>query len=181
MAAVIARWDTLLDTLRERRQIHIQAFLREGRPVDVQGEVLTIEFPPDRGFHRASLDTDTNRPVVEGILGELTGFEVKITTVIAGESGGSTRSSGAATAGRGGNDTGNSGHVKVSSDPASPGVADDGGVGARETSGTRDMGAAHNANDVDGAAHDDATQHPAVKEALRVFGGKIVSVKRSED
>ena len=77
---MLAQWDKLHQTLRERRHLEVQAFLREGKPVAVRGDTLVIEFPPDRGFHRTSLDIEANRRVVETILKELTGWDIKVTT-----------------------------------------------------------------------------------------------------
>lgn len=105
--------------LRERRHVDVQAFLREGKPVTMQDNVLTIEFPQDRSFHRDSLDTSTNRGIVEAILKQLLGRDVTVMTTLAGE--------------------------QRTPEPAA-----------------------------------EPTEHPAVKEALRVFGGKIVAVERRD-
>ena len=132
--AVLAHWDTLHRTLRERRHLDVQAFLREGTARGSARGRLLIEFPADRGFHRASLDTDANRRILEGILRPLVGWDVKVTTSLVGEQ--------AAGSGR------------------------DGARFARPR-----------------PAHEppeDPTEHEAVKEALRVFGGKIVGVERRD-
>src|SRR5690606_16671064 len=43
------------------------------------------EFPPHRGFHRSSLDTEANRRILEDILKPLLGWDVRVTTTLAGE------------------------------------------------------------------------------------------------
>ena len=115
-AVVAAAWDRVHQTLRERRHLQVQAFLREGRPVAVEGDTLIIEFPPDRGFHRASLDVEANRRILEGVIKDVTGLRLKVKTATAGEHAAAERP-------------------------------------------------------------DDPAQHPAVKEALRVFGGRIVAIE----
>lgn len=139
-AVVLAQWDKLHQTLRERRHLEVQAFLREGKPVAVRGDTLVIEFPPDRGFHRTSLDIEANRRVVETILKELTGWDVKVTTATEGET-----------------------------------VADAPAPATGSGGSAPDGPAAGNGSGAD-PADADPREHPAVKEALRVFGGKIVGV-----
>lgn len=85
LGTVTAQWDRVLQMLRERRHVDVQAFLREGKPVSLHGSVLTIEFPQDRRFHHDSLDTETNRGIVEAVLKQLLGRDVKVKTALAGE------------------------------------------------------------------------------------------------
>lgn len=118
LQAVVAAWDKVHQTLRERRHLQVQAFLREGKPAAVRGDTLVIEFPPDRGFHRTSLDVEANRRIVEAVVKDVTGLALKVATATAGEMD----------------------NAPAAEPPADP------------------------------------SEHPAVKEALRVFGGRIVGV-----
>lgn len=151
--AVLAHWDKLYTTLRERRHLEVLAFLREGKPVQLRGGVLTIAFPVDRGFHRASLESDVNRRVVEGILTQLLRFDVKVKTVLADDAGTTALDSTEATA---------PDSAEATTPDSTEATTLDGDTGAS-------------------VGLDDPSEHPVIKEALRVFGGKIVSTKRPSD
>lgn len=164
LAAVLAHWDTLHRTLRERRHLEVQAFLREGRPVAVRGDAVVIEFPPHRGFHRSSLDTEANRRILEDILKPLLGWDVRVTTTLAGEEEAGPGTAPAAAA-------------PSSAAPAARRArgSGDGAVSQGPAPGREGGRAAQAA-----APPDDPVQHPAVQEALRVFGGKIIGVERRD-
>jgi len=179
LALVVKHWDRLNELLKEQRHISVQAFLREGRPVACRNGVLTIEFPPDRAFHQASLQLDQNRKVVEQFLRRLTGRKLKVTAVLAGQ--GSEESHPGAAPG--------SPAVAVSSPAIVPGADRPGstaGAGETERAGSppQDSGplapaaAPSGSAAADGAGEDDIINNPAVQEALRLFGGRIIHVER---
>lgn len=85
LTAVRERWDNLLERLRQEGEVMVQAFLREGKPVGFVGEVLTIQFPANRGFHQASVAEPEHAQTVERLLRELLGRTVRIETVAEGE------------------------------------------------------------------------------------------------
>src|SRR5690606_21810768 len=144
--------------------LEVQAFLREGRPVAVRGDAVVIEFPPHRGFHRSSLDTEANRRILEDILKPLLGWDVRVTTTLAGEEEGGTGTAPAAAA-------------PSSAAPAARRArgSGDGAVSQGPAPGREGWRAAQAA-----APSDDPGQHPAVEEALRVFGGKLIGVERRD-
>src|SRR5690606_33218841 len=129
-------WDRLHEVLNQQRQRVVQAFLREGRPVACRNGVLTIEFPPDRAFHRDNLQSDDNRKVVEKILSRLVGRKIQVTTVLAGS--------------------------KATEEPAGAGAA---------TGTDRERTTAAD-------AADEVLKSTAVREALRLFGGRIMHVEQ---
>ena len=136
LALVRARWDRLHEVLKEQRQLQVLAFLREGRPVACRGGVVTIEFPPDRAFHRDSLQAEANRKIVEQYLSRLTGRKLKVTTVLAGS-------------------------APEQENTEAGSEAPGGETPAGEPAG------------------DDVVNSPAVREALRLFGGRIIHVERN--
>lgn len=165
LARVVAQWDRVLQLLKDQRQLAVQAFLREGRPVACRGGVVTIEFPPDRSFHRDNLQADQNRKVVEQILSRLLGRKVRVTTVLAGQQ--PAEEPGAAPGG------------------AAPQAPDDAVSGApREAPGgaIQEHPAAASAPQAplagSGDDADDVINSPAVQEALRLFGGRVIHVQR---
>lgn len=165
LTTVYAQWDNLLEQLRQQKHLTIQAFLREGKPVAFVGELLTIEFPADRGFHKASVAEPTNAKIVEGILGSLLGRSVKIETVTAGEFVPAASAPVAAAT-----------EASASTaDGAEPAVS-----ASRPGTGrtTRSKGKGGAGSPIEGAA---GAQDPLVQDALRLFGGKIVDVEPSSE
>ena len=157
LALILAQWDRLHEVLNQQRQRVVQAFLREGRPIACRNGVLTIEFPPDRAFHRDNLQSDDNRKVVEKILSRLVGRKIQVTTVLAGS--------------------------KATEEPAGA-VGDPApGAGAGVTALHEPAGAGaapgpDRAQAPAADAADDVLNSPAVREALRLFGGRIIHVER---
>ncbi|HEY8416430.1 MAG TPA: DNA polymerase III subunit gamma/tau [Limnochordales bacterium] len=181
LALVVKHWDRLNELLKEQRHISVQAFLREGRPVACRDGVVTIEFPPDRAFHQASLQLDQNRKVVEQFLSRLIGRKLKVTTVLAGQwaeepqpgaapASAPTSASPQPLEGRKGADR--AGPAAGESEAARAGTA----VQADEPQAT--AGDAASGAGANGAGDDDIINNPAVQEALRLFGGRIIHVER---
>ncbi|HEY8496218.1 MAG TPA: DNA polymerase III subunit gamma/tau [Limnochordales bacterium] len=161
LALILAQWDRLHEVLNQQRQRVVQAFLREGRPVACRSGVLTIEFPPDRAFHRDNLQSDDNRKVVEKILSRLVGRKIRVTTVLAG-SGGAEEPSG--TVGE------PAPHETAGARTGAPAPHETAGAGAVPGPNGAEVPAAD--------AADDVLNSPAVREALRLFGGRIIHVER---
>lgn len=153
LTAVRAQWDNLLEQLRQERALAVQAFLREGTPVSFVGEVLTIRFPSNRGFHQASVAEPENAKIIERLLRGLIGRNVKIETVLEGEEGATAVTDG---------------DVAVSPRTAPETVS---GPAASATP----TEAPASPEDLMAAAAED----PLVRDALNLFGGKIVDVQPS--
>lgn len=80
LAQIQSQWDVVLNTLRQERKAPIEAFLREGRPVRLNNDKeLVLAFPPDKGFHKASLEKSGHKEVVERIVSKLVGQSITIT------------------------------------------------------------------------------------------------------
>ncbi|HEY8497892.1 MAG TPA: hypothetical protein VIK90_01445, partial [Limnochordales bacterium] len=85
------RWPDVLGALRSQQRrsaAKVEALLREGRPIRVEGLEITIGFPEDRAFHRNAVEGDEKaRQMVEKICSRLLGRPVTIRTeIIDGES-----------------------------------------------------------------------------------------------
>jgi hypothetical protein len=61
---ITAEWPALLKRLGRRRQV-LETILTAGRPAQLTGQTLIIEFPPERRFHRELLDIPDYRACVE--------------------------------------------------------------------------------------------------------------------
>ncbi len=83
--AILGQWDQLLECLRAAKRADLQAFLREGRPVSFADGILQVEFPEDRGFHKASLEQESNREAVEKILSRALKCTVRLECYFCGE------------------------------------------------------------------------------------------------
>src|SRR5690606_41433845 len=110
------------------------------------------------------LDAAAARSIREDVLNPLLGWDVRVPTTLAREQG----------AGRG---TAPAGAAPRSAAPAARRArgSGDGAVSQGPAAGREGGRAAQAA-----APPDDPVQHPAVQEALRVFGGKIIGVERRD-
>ncbi|MEP6892260.1 MAG: DNA polymerase III subunit gamma/tau [Gaiellaceae bacterium] len=68
----------------QEKKIWLGSLLAEAMPIALDGAVLTLEFPPEAGFHRNQLlDDPTNVADVSDALFEVTGRRLTISTVVA--------------------------------------------------------------------------------------------------
>ncbi|MBI3098699.1 MAG: hypothetical protein HYY93_10740, partial [Planctomycetes bacterium] len=75
-----ANWDRVLAAV-QRRRTTVAGVLREGSPVRVDGEIVTIGFDPELGFHREQLSDPDRRQVVEAGLQEVFGRALAVEVV----------------------------------------------------------------------------------------------------
>ncbi len=85
---VTERWNDLLRLLRSVNH-SLEALMRSGRPVSVEGGALLIGFP--YAFHRDKVDEEANRRAVEDALTQLLGRPVRVRCVLLAGSGGKAR------------------------------------------------------------------------------------------
>jgi DNA polymerase-3 subunit gamma/tau len=71
----------VLESVRSR-SIPIATLLVEAHPVELEGNTLTIEFPPEADFHRAQVDDPKNTALLQDALYEVTGRKLAITTAV---------------------------------------------------------------------------------------------------
>ena len=83
--AIVEQWEQLLESFRAAKRADLQAFLREGRPVSFADGILQVEFPEDRGFHKASLEQESNKEAVEKILSRALKCTVRLQCCFCGE------------------------------------------------------------------------------------------------
>ncbi len=71
----------VVDAVRER-SIPISTLVAEARPVEIRGDVVTIEFAPAAGFHRTQIEDPKNLAMLRDALYAVTGRRLVVETVV---------------------------------------------------------------------------------------------------
>jgi DNA polymerase-3 subunit gamma/tau len=71
----------VVDAVRER-SIPISTLVAEARPVEISGDVVTIEFAQAAGFHRAQIEDPKNLAMLRDALYAVTGRRLTVQTVV---------------------------------------------------------------------------------------------------
>ncbi|KLU67147.1 DNA polymerase III subunit tau [Desulfosporosinus acididurans] len=78
------RWNEILDQVKRRKK-STQAFLLEGKPVYLEGNVLTIAFRQGCSFHKDKVNQQENRQTIEEALQQLFGITIALNNVMENE------------------------------------------------------------------------------------------------
>lgn len=70
-------WQDILERIKKVR-MSAQAFLIEGKPVDVKDGSLILSFPAEYGFHKEKVEQPENKNAIEQVLKEVTGTGLKL-------------------------------------------------------------------------------------------------------
>jgi len=84
LKAIQDRWQELLSAIRPRN-LSLEALLRSGRPVGVEGNTVLIGFV--HKFHRSKVEEEANRQAVEETLAQLLGRPVRVRCVLVSDDG----------------------------------------------------------------------------------------------
>lgn len=71
------RWNDVLDQVKKRKK-STQAFLMEGKPVQLEGNTLTILFREGCSFHKDKVNQIENRQTIEDVLKQLFGISLTL-------------------------------------------------------------------------------------------------------
>ena len=71
------RWNDVLDQVKKRKK-STQAFLLEGKPVQLEGNTLTILFREGCSFHKDKVSQIENRQTIEDVLKQLFGISLTL-------------------------------------------------------------------------------------------------------
>jgi hypothetical protein len=71
----------VVDAVRER-SIPISTLVAEARPVEISGDVVTIEFAQAAGFHRAQIEDPKNLAMLRDALYAVTGRRLTVETIV---------------------------------------------------------------------------------------------------
>ena len=146
-------WPTILGMLKEERLPQIEAFLREGAPVAVNGRTLVICFAPKHKFHQANMEQPRCKSAVERVISRFLGKEIIINTEL--------------------------GERPVISAASAPKVQGASTLGVALSA--TEQAAASELEGMPASPDDDVLQSPAVRKALQHLGGRIVGVQHEEE
>ncbi len=78
----IARaWGVILTQVKKKK-IPLYSLLQESRPVDLNGNVLTIGFPAGAGFHKGQVEKPAYAAIVTEALKEMTGADIQLACAV---------------------------------------------------------------------------------------------------
>lgn len=156
------QWARVLSILKESRLPQTEVFLREGYPVKLAGNTLTIRYAPHNAFMQASLERySRNKTIAERVISSLVKREIKLHTEI----GEIPKSQGLDFSGESQAEGGSQSHLpqligtgegEQDSRPPAPSIPED-------------------------EERKRVIEHPAVQKALQLFAGQIVEVKSEQE
>jgi hypothetical protein len=74
---VISSWPAILNCIKERK-ISVAMYLKEGMPLRVESDTLSIEFPKSSQFHKEMLDSPDCKSLIVKAVKDISGLELKI-------------------------------------------------------------------------------------------------------
>ncbi len=74
-------WGVILSQVKKKK-IPVYSLLQESRPVDLDGNVLTIGFPADAEFHKGQVEKPAYAAIVTEALKEVTGSDIRLICTI---------------------------------------------------------------------------------------------------
>ncbi|MDI6601859.1 MAG: DNA polymerase III subunit gamma/tau [Thermoanaerobacteraceae bacterium] len=77
-------WPNILSSAKQKSMV-LFAYLTEGTPVGFDGSTLKISYKSDGSFFREEMEKPENSEIVENIIKEITGLNVKMECIIEGE------------------------------------------------------------------------------------------------
>ncbi|HWH33093.1 MAG TPA: DNA polymerase III subunit gamma/tau [Egibacteraceae bacterium] len=83
LGAVLARWDEVMDHVKARK-IRFHAMLQMGRPLALNGNVLTLEFRDGYSLHADQCASPQGAEVIAAAVQDVLGFSPAIRTVVGG-------------------------------------------------------------------------------------------------
>ena len=81
ISAVKAKWPQILEEVKKKKK-STHAFLLEGKPTAVEGDILYLIFKEGYSFHKEKFDQPENKKVVEIILQRLLGCKLQLNSVM---------------------------------------------------------------------------------------------------
>jgi DNA polymerase-3 subunit gamma/tau len=83
-SAVLAKWPHILEEVKKKKK-STHAFLLEGKPASVDGEVLQLIFKEGYSFHKEKFNQPENKQVVEAVLENIMGCKLKVNSLMENE------------------------------------------------------------------------------------------------
>lgn len=76
----LKNWEVFLEVIKKKKRT-LAALVQEGKPISFEGEELVVGFPPNLKFHLENVKLPKNKELLEGILKNLCGKELKLNFV----------------------------------------------------------------------------------------------------
>jgi DNA polymerase-3 subunit gamma/tau len=78
---IITAWPAILNCIKDRK-ISIAMYLKEGIPIRVETNTLSIEFPRSSQFHKEMLESTDCRSLISKAIKDITGHEFRLKFII---------------------------------------------------------------------------------------------------
>ena len=78
LARAQAQWPAVLETIKRRRKPRVHAFVCEGAPAALEGQVLTVQFPTEKSFHAEQLKDEGVQQVAAAAVEEVLGQRLRL-------------------------------------------------------------------------------------------------------
>ncbi len=76
----LKHWEVFLEVIKKKKRT-LAALVQEGKPISFEGNELVVGFPPNLKFHLENVQLPNNKELLEGILKNLCGQDLKINFV----------------------------------------------------------------------------------------------------
>lgn len=73
----LKHWEVFLEVIKKKKRT-LAALVQEGKPVSFEGNELVVGFPPNLKFHLENVKLPNNKELLEGILKNLCGQDLKL-------------------------------------------------------------------------------------------------------
>jgi DNA polymerase-3 subunit gamma/tau len=80
LADILAAWSRIIGTVGKKK-MSTALYLREGRPISLEGIVLSIGFPSLSKFHKEALESPDQRKMIEDSVKEVLGLDTRVSIV----------------------------------------------------------------------------------------------------
>ena len=77
-------WQKAIDSLAKVK-ISAATYLKEGQPVKIENDILTVSFPKNLTLHKESLEAKENKNIIERILAEVFQVRLRINFILSKE------------------------------------------------------------------------------------------------
>lgn len=73
----LKHWEVFLEVIKKKKRT-LAALVQEGKPISFEGNELVVGFPPNLKFHLENVKLPNNKELLEGILKNLCGQDLKL-------------------------------------------------------------------------------------------------------
>lgn len=77
-------WQNIIDNVG-RIKMSAATYLNEGKPLKMQGNILTVSFPKNYSLHRESLEKKDNKTIIEKSISELFNTDLRVNFILSAQ------------------------------------------------------------------------------------------------